>query len=337
LWALAKAEMPLSPSLVECLSNQAELVIQDFDPQSISNMLWALATAGVRMSDSLVDCLLQQAELTFSNFGEQDISNSLWALATLYVKPPTSLLGYFSQRAEEIANSFILQGISNILWAISVLHAIDIFSGFVVKVHNRFHVHEDWDDMHLSQLHQFFLSLHYEYPPEIREVFPPVNAPFVARCRATFVKASQSPCKMSQFQHDVSQFVRCLACEDLSSVRATQFVDLVDEAVLEEDGGGYSVDILLVGLLGKPRVCVEVDGPMQFDLQNHKSSSGRTVIPESQFPPVMNGATRLKHRLLKCMGWLVLQVPYFEWDEFEGVAIKKEDYVRNLFKLHGIY
>ncbi len=64
-----------------------------------------------------------------------------------------------------------------------------------------------------------------------------------------------------------------------------------------ERGGGYSVDIQLVdGQTEGLGVVVEVDGPSHFLLRvDHTDRSTLAT----------NGSTRLKHRLLEAMGWLV--------------------------------
>ena len=64
------------------------------------------------------------------------------------------------------------------------------------------------------------------------------------------------------------------------------------EVVLEE---GYSLDLVIVWR--GERLAIEVDGPSHFE--------GRE--PTS--------ATRFKRRQLKHLGWRLVSVPYWEWDE----------------------
>ena len=86
------------------------------------------------------------------------------------------------------------------------------------------------------------------------------------------------------------------------------------EELVPEEGGGYSVDVLLRGLPGRPRVVVEVDGPSHFVGQR------------------LTGSTQLKHRLLRAMGWEVVQVPYFEWPRG---AERRASYLRAALQLSG--
>ena len=43
----------------------------------------------------------------------------------------------------------------------------------------------------------------------------------------------------------------------------------------------------------------------------------------------MNGSTLLKHRLLTQLGWTVVNVPYFEWNQCRNQQ-RREDYMRSL-------
>lgn len=90
--------------------------------------------------------------------------------------------------------------------------------------------------------------------------------------------------------------------------------------MLEEEGGGYSVDIMLAGLPDGKRIILEVDGPSHF-LRSH--------ITPDQF--VVSGSTCIKHRHLKQMGWEVVQVPYFKWDCLKDEETRAS-YVRDILK-----
>ena len=94
-----------------------------------------------------------------------------------------------------------------------------------------------------------------------------------------------------------------------------------------DDASGYSVDIFLgtaafiddVARDKFPMGCaVEVDGPYHF-LAKSKRPLGHTL---------------LKRRHLRQMGFLVVPVPYWEWDAFsnenEAIRVDKTDYLRSL-------
>ena len=81
---------------------------------------------------------------------------------------------------------------------------------------------------------------------------------------------------------------------------------------------GYSLDAV-VDFEGR-EVAVEVDGPWHF--------VGRAP----------NGRIALKRRQLRAAGWLLLSVPYWEWDELEADAERGvgEANARHLYLERGL-
>ena len=78
---------------------------------------------------------------------------------------------------------------------------------------------------------------------------------------------------------------------------------LEEEVIIKE---GYSIDAVLQRKDGL--VAIEVDGPSHFlqgPIGQHRSVSG---------------ATQLKRRQLKALGWQLVSVPYWEW----GTLMNKE-------------
>jgi hypothetical protein len=82
-----------------------------------------------------------------------------------------------------------------------------------------------------------------------------------------------------------------------------------EEVVLHE---GYSLDFV-VEWCGD-RVGVEVDGPSHF--------KGREP----------NSATLLKRRQLRCLGWRLVSVSYWEWDEVVASSQRANEYLESLLE-----
>ena len=72
---------------------------------------------------------------------------------------------------------------------------------------------------------------------------------------------------------------------------------------------GYSLDAVV--LHGGREVAIEVDGPSHF--------CGRTPT----------GATALKRRQLRAVGWALLPVPYWEWNALDRNAAAKQEFLRD--------
>eukprot|EP00747_Dinoflagellata_sp_TGD_P158114 gnl/TRDRNA2_/TRDRNA2_177789_c2_seq25.p1 gnl/TRDRNA2_/TRDRNA2_177789_c2~~gnl/TRDRNA2_/TRDRNA2_177789_c2_seq25.p1 ORF type:complete len:108 (+),score=14.19 gnl/TRDRNA2_/TRDRNA2_177789_c2_seq25:228-551(+) len=81
---------------------------------------------------------------------------------------------------------------------------------------------------------------------------------------------------------------------------------LVEEEFVTDEG--YSIDALVVW--HGEQFAVEVDGPCHF-LRGHCRSS-------------FNGGTLLKHRQLRALGWRLIVLPYFEWDELTSSVDRRE-------------
>ena len=88
--------------------------------------------------------------------------------------------------------------------------------------------------------------------------------------------------------------------------------DLQQEVFIVE---GYSIDMLA---LWNRQVATEVDGPSHF-LSGHRVHSA-------------TGATLLKHRQLRALGWQLGVVPYWEWNEVKGSKAERCKYLLHMLK-----
>ena len=91
-----------------------------------------------------------------------------------------------------------------------------------------------------------------------------------------------------------------------------------EELIIQE---GYSIDVVV---LWKGKwVAIEFDGPSHF----FRGDGVRSA----------SGATMLKHRQLRSLGWQLVVVPYWEWDEVRGSEANKRQYIlRKLRQLKNI-
>ena len=229
-------------------------------------------------------------------------------------------------QAERVSGDCNLQDVSNLVWAAAAMDNIACFLPLWRSVAETAK-QTSWPDFLPEgemQLHQFFLAV--EQGCSRQEITELLAAPhvreLVARCCATFVARSRSEARPSRLQAEVASTFRHVLEED----KGGEGFGLLEEQVLEEDGGGYSVDMILRGLGGERRVAVEVDGPSHFVAVAGKMGEGGWRV---------NGSTRLKRRLLAGLGWEVLSVPFFEWNVLRSKAAK-EAYARALLQDVGV-
>ena len=126
------------------------------------------------------------------------------------------------------------------------------------------------------------------------------TAPFTARCARHFAQRSATMTQPSQLQRSVVAVLQGLG------------FPLEEEAVLE-DAGGYSVDVLL----HDSHVAVEVDGPSHF-----------VRGADGLWP---SGATLLKQRQLRALGYRLVSVPFWEWNELRSRA-EQSTYLQQLLR-----
>ena len=260
------------------------------------------------MPSSLVASMCRQAESRSEEFKPQDIANTLWALATAGEPMSSSLVVSMCRQAESISEEFKPQAISITLWAACVSRQAASFDAVIAALLTRL-VDQGWSNytehaQASGQLHQCLLSLQHETPQLKSSVILSQGHldDLAEHCRKEFTAQSHhgSPSKL---QRQVAAVLRQVLTADC--------VEVLEEQV-PEGCGGYSVDVLLRGLPGRPRVVVEVDGPSHFVGQH------------------LTGSTQLKHRLLRAMGWEVVQVPYFEWPKGKE---QRASYVRTALQL----
>ena len=310
-------------SRFQTLLAEAEHMAADFKPQNVANTLWAFATMRVEMPKPLVECMVLQAERVAADFNPQDVANTLWAFATMGVQMPKPLVECMARQAERMAADFNPQEVVNTLWAAAASdHVASLFSVFaqIAAMAKQSRVWPDFSLPEVHQMHQFFLAAEQDCPD--KECLSLLASPDVQvlamRCREAFVAYSRAKTNPSRLQARVASSFRRVLEED----RRGQGVEVAEEQVLEVDGGGYSVDMVLRGLEEGRRVVgvvVEVDGPSHFvAVAGGEEGAWRE-----------NGSTSLKRRLLVGLGWEVISVPFFEWNLLRG-SNAKDRYVREL-------
>jgi len=205
----------------------------------------------------------------------QDLSNTAWAFATAGRAAPALFDAIMRESAGRV-RELNPQNLANTAWAFAVMDHLTSESSLFDQ---RFAHHCD------ALAHEFnsldLRQLHqwrlwYASERACSDALP--GPALLARCDAAFRAAEAQP---SRLQRDVAKAL------------ALQGASVQEEKVLEE---GYSLD-LVVDCGGEELIAIEVDGPSHF--------VGREPT----------GATLLKRRQLRHLGWQLVSVPYWEWAE----------------------
>ena len=133
---------------------------------------------------------------------------------------------------------------------------------------------------------------------------PLFDAAFLVRCR-DIIASEPPPARPTSGHREV-----------LASLARLNFAATSEALVLD---GLHSVDAL-VRLSDGREVAVEFDGPTHFlhSLTAPERVEGGASSASAARTPETNGSTRLRDRLLVEGGYLVVSIPYWEWDALCG-------------------
>ena len=229
----------------------------------------------------------------------------LWAYATMGRVPGERVLGLLEARVGQVAAACISQHVSNILWAYATMgrepgeQVLGLLEARALVVRSSMGV------QYLMQLHQHILSCRLGDRPPRRSTLCELEDVLGARCHEAFAAA---PTISSQSQQQVSMALRDMGLRVENEYRCPD--------------SGYSIDMLVQGVSpsatneGVPgavqRWAVEFDGPSHF------LTCGSP-----------KGATLLKRRHLQQLGYLVVVVPYWEWDRVKGRMASEVQFLRD--------
>ena len=326
VWAFAKANHD-APQLFDTLAWHAasdeNFTVGDWYPQAAANIAWAYSKVG-HVQPALFAAIEERALAILREvppppppprsgrrrraataddaakaprMKPQELSNIAWAFAMqvdvhaaprLFEAIETEVLRQLADDGGAV--EWQPQNLANLAWAFGVVDCagdalVADGSPFIAKLSTAFDA--DAQPEVLSQLHLFTLwrterlARRGGDAAAAGAALPPSLA---EACRAAFHRHQTSP---SGLQAQVKATL-----EDLLQLP-------LEEEVLTEEG--YSLD--LVATIGSTKVAFEVDGPIHF-LGARQGGAGRRPT----------GSTVVKRRLLKSLGYIVIPVPYFEWE-----------------------
>ena len=254
---------------------------EGFHEQEMVSLAWSFATAG-HGAPELFDALAAEAERMMRGFSPQGLANLAWAFATAAHRT-RSLFDAVAAEATPQLRSFTPQEVAMIAWAFAAA-----------------------DERNLAFVDKLIQRMAQPGPPFTSEQNRQMN-PFVFWCVVELrLPEAQLPSQAMR--------TRCrenFASYSVSSMRAQQKGGLKDSVgrALRRLGLSPTADYIVADSLTlsyallDERIAIEVDGPFQFV----RSGAGAGKRPV--------GAKLLKRRQLQALGWTVLGVPFWEWDE----------------------
>ena len=242
--------------------------------------------------------LVSIASRKLRDFKPQHLANTAWAFATLGHRPE-ALLGPLAEEAGRKLRDFNPQDLANTAWACVAMSAFDEpLLGALWSQAQQLQVQLSGNG--LCQLHQVRIIAGKESPACIaREL----DASLQSRMQLAWHEAKQVNKASSRLHLDVSRVLSAMGVE-------------------HENEGAEDIDIVVRRGGHNSPIAIEVDGPSHFT---------------SNRPYLELGHTALKTRFLRALGWEVLRVPFFEWDELIGSREGQRQYMeRRLAGVGGI-
>jgi hypothetical protein len=237
-------------------------------------------------------------------FNSQEVANTLWAFATIGTKPGERLVGQLERRAEAISGEFNSQEVANTLWAICFFCIqFNVSLRFCCSL--SFSVPSiDFDDQ--KNLCQFFISCDMIEGPhaDLSVSVQTLKEKLGPSCQAAFIGMPVHP---SASQQQVSNTLRGMGLSVKDEFRCPK--------------SGYSIDIRVhdIRVHAKSSTGAAAGWAVEFDGPSHFLTSRLPV-----------GGTLMKRRHLELLGYTVVSLPFWEWDQLTGSDEK--EYLRG--KLH---
>eukprot|EP00747_Dinoflagellata_sp_TGD_P132279 gnl/TRDRNA2_/TRDRNA2_175066_c18_seq1.p1 gnl/TRDRNA2_/TRDRNA2_175066_c18~~gnl/TRDRNA2_/TRDRNA2_175066_c18_seq1.p1 ORF type:complete len:273 (-),score=29.59 gnl/TRDRNA2_/TRDRNA2_175066_c18_seq1:36-854(-) len=150
----------------------------------------------------------------------------------------------------------------------------------------------------LGQLHQW-VQWHREL-----ELPLPFSSELRDRCSTAFRLISSSPFQM---EHSVAGTMMELGARVEENVAITE---------------GYNIDIL--AQWEGTQIAIELAGP------KHKLTEATSTEPHRRF--LLDGVEQLKSRQLRSLGWQVVVVPCWEWDEVKASHARRHQYLSKILR-----
>ena len=291
---------PYAPaSLFSALEAHVCLPRHQFSELALSSVFWSFATIRHMPSAGTVSFLEERVGATLDRNSPMAIANILWSSAVLGWRIPPVLLRSLVATLAKCPDIRLHEG-GLALWSLAVIDALHDFREVVVSVWGR--IGADRDPEKLGRLSRLQLQLVWCVSQHPAPGVEPVPLAWQGKATGESTDELIAAVTTSSLHTSVSLVLGKLGIRHTCEAHAWPFVG---DIVLRELSG-----------VGK-RVIIEVDGPYHF-LSNH--------------PETPAGSTLFKRRLLGRMGWEVVTIPYFEWNN----ASPHSEYLLNKLQVVGL-
>jgi hypothetical protein len=343
LWSVATTRQQVPQQLLQAMLLRFEQVLPLANPQEVSNTMWSVATMQQQVPQQLLQAMLLRFRQVLSPAKPQEVADALWACAKLRFVPlqllsaleqyPQQLqallaaansqavanmawacgklgyrgkllLGALQQAATQLRGStgdYSIQELCNLCWSAAVLDLQQCMPQVLQLAAASSLLWDTARSEELQQLYQMHLwLLDIQLPAPGQGLSGVLSQQQLEQCRESRVQqlAANAQQQVTHMQGAVLAVVQQLPA-------ATWKLQPESEGVTAD--GLFSVDIAATTASGV-KVAIEVDGPTHF------------VQPER----TIDGGTVFRNRALAARGYVVVSIPYWEWDALQGAEQKQQ-------------
>lgn len=313
--------------LFKTLAKEAIYKIASFNSQDLSNILWSFAAAiekGISATkyDDLFKVFANEIIHKIKYLNCQSISSIIWSFAVLNMRNEKM----FDALTKEIMvkiKDFDPQGLSNIIWGFATLNIkySNLINSLISEINNKIKnnkiknfntqdiINTIWSfavldiknvEILTKLINQIDITSEFETTAIRQLKYVDLYFKHVLKCKIIW------PTK-------ILKLINNLKCEPSKSSNIhLEFAKTLKSLGIKFNNEYIINDLVVDIFIPKNNVVVEINGPTHY-IYNTKKFNGNTVFKEN---------------LLKCMGYKVITVPYWELNKTD--EIDKINYVRSL-------
>jgi len=301
-------------ALVSVLQVKAMETVAKMDTEDLCNTLWALAAMKMKVEGGLVAALIKRGRaVKVTTFKPHQVSRFLWSLATMGVALDATLVSALGRRACTTAGRFQAKEIAEMMWAISVFDLALFDSQFILfdcMATRCIQLKAELTTAHKRLLHQWLLFCTIR--PGVKGSLPESVVKMKQSMGPELLKTFSAEKRSSRLQGEVAK--------ELSAMP-----DMLVSEGFRDPISGYTIDIRVrkqEGIEGTEGYIEGTDAP---------SGGGWAVEVDEQADFLQGGgerlacgATILKRNHLAYLGYVVVSVPFFEWEELSSTEDKHQ-------------
>ena len=354
VWAVASIHRQIPAQQLEPVLQHFMKVLPKANPQDVSNILWAVASMQQYVPKQHVpEHQLQQMEQRsvelLAQAKPQDESNTMWAFGKLQYAPQ-ELLSALEQHPEQLQAlmaASTAQGLANIAWACGQMGYKGRLAAVLLQQATQVEAGKQ-GNLKLQDLSNLcwaatVLDLQHSLP-QVLQLAAATGGLWVDRVAETLQQMYQvhlwlldsqlpapnqglsgvlSPQQLQQCKEGWEQQLALSAQQQVTDLQQSVFAAVQQlpagtwqkQPQLEQrtPDGAFSIDITATTAAGV-QLAIEVDG------LSHFIQPGNTL----------EGATQFRNRALAARGYVVVSIPFWEWDTLRGAEQKHQHLLSKL-------